>query len=165
MISKRNAIIIVGGFFVVAIIILSVVGILKNNNPSNTTGYKDPGSGETVISGNAPQGSADSLENAIIFPGFSDLINRGLSPTQIQTIQSTFAGYSLKQSTKFKEVSLTIDSIRHILPQGESTTQTLNFDVTVDRKTAYFVSVEYQDTTSCSVKIYAADKTTLLFTQ
>lgn len=152
----------------IALIVASIVGFTRSNTttqPSSDT-YVDPGSGETIVNnGKSRQGSEASLKNSIVYLGFSKLIDRGLSPVQIQSIQSAFKSYSLKQTDKFKEVSLTVDSIRHLLPQGESTTHTITFTATANRKISYFVTVEYSDTTSCITTIRSDDKSTILFTQ
>lgn len=160
--NKRT--IIIGAIIGVVIIILGIIGIVAQDKETGVdeTGYVDPGSGETIIEDKSPQGTDLSLENSIIYPGFSKLIDRGLSPEQIQSIQSVFAEYSLKQPEKFKEVSLTVDSVRRIIPQDNSRKQTLTFNVKVDRETDYFVSTSYENLTSINTKVYKADKTTLL---
>lgn len=165
MLSKNKIIILI--VVGVVIIIGGIVGIAlqsKDTAESDTSVYVDQGSGEEIIdSKNAPQGTDASLKNAIIYPGFSKLIDRGLSPVQIQSIQTTIADYSVQQDNKFKEVSLTIASMRHILPQGSSKTHTITFDIVANRKDAYYITVDYDNTDSCITKLYAADKTTLLF--
>lgn len=164
LLEKRN-IIIIGSIIGIIIIGLAIVGLTMQKNPEgqNETSYVDPGSGETIIdSDKSPQGTDLSLKNAIIYPGFSKLIDRGLSPAQVQSIQSVISEYSLKQSEPFKEVSLTVDSVRHILPQGESTTHMMTFELTVDRKTPYFVEAEYENMSSINTKLYSSDRKTLL---
>lgn len=164
MLSKNKIIIII----VVGVIIIigGIVGITiqsKDTAESDTSTYVDQGSGEEIIdSKNAPQGTDASLKNAIIYPGFSKLIDRGLSAVQIQSIQTTIADYSAQQDNKFNEVSLTTSSMRHILPQGASKTHTITFDIVTNRKDTHYVTVDYENTDSCITKLYAADKTTLL---
>jgi hypothetical protein len=147
------------------IISLAIVGFINQSQHESTDKetYTDSASGEEISNqNNAPQGSEASLENAIIYPGFSQLLDRGLTPVQIQSIQSTLSEYSLQQTEKFKEVSLVVASVRHILPQGESQTHTITFDIKVNRTDNYYVTVDYSDTDTCVTKLYAADKTTLL---
>jgi hypothetical protein len=163
--SKRN-LIIIGSIFGAVVIAMVVLGFIIQSNPNATTpdeqSYVDPGSGEVIKSDKAPQGTEESRKNAIIYPGFSKLIDRGLSPEQLQSVQQTIAEYSVENKKGFKEVSLTVDSIRHLLPQGESTTHTITYDITVNRKDKYFMTVAYSDTATCITKLYASDKTTLL---
>lgn len=164
MLEKRK-VIIIGLIVGMLIIVLSVVGFIQqtNNSSKKNNTYTDTGSGEQIKEGNTSnQGTELSLKNAIIYPGFSKLIDRGLSPIQIQSIQSTISEYSLQQKDKFKEVSLTTDSVRHILPQGNSTTHTLTFNIKVNRSSDYYITVTYSDTEKCITKLYKADKTTLL---
>jgi hypothetical protein len=163
MVNKRS-IIIIATLLGLAIIAMAIVGFTNQRSTNTPTGtYVDPGSGETIIdSDTSSQGPTASLKNTIIYPGFSRLIDRGLSPDQVQSVQLALAEYSFENKKNFKEVSLTVDSIRHLLPQGTSTQHTLTFDITVNRKDKYFMSVAYSDTATCVTKLYAADKTTLL---
>lgn len=160
--EKRN--IIIAATAGIVLIALGIIGLtMQNNSSDEKTTYVDPGSGETIVDGDkSTQGTELTLENSIIYPGFSKLIDRGLSPEHIQSVQSVITNYSLQQEDKFKEVSLTVDSVRHILPQGESTTHTISFDVVVDRETGYFVTVDYDDMTSSTTKLYKSDRKTLL---
>ncbi|HET8884009.1 MAG TPA: hypothetical protein VFM68_00885 [Candidatus Saccharimonadales bacterium] len=150
----------------VAIVILGIVGIvaqLQGETTPEPDVYVDPGSGEKIIDTEKAQHGDDiTFENSIIYPGFSTLIERGLSPVQVQSVQSTIEKYSIQQPEKFKEVSLNIDSMRHLLPQGGSQAHTLTFDIKVDRQTDYYMTVEYEDTESAVTKLYKSDKTTLL---
>lgn len=163
--SKRN-LIIIGSIFGVVVIAMVILGLIMQSNSDEAApdeqGYVDPGSGEVIKADKAPQGTEESRKNAIIYPGFSKLIDRGLSPEQLQSVQQTIAAYSVENKKDFKEVSLTVDSIRHLLPQGESTTHTLTYDITVNRKDKYFMTVAYSDMVTCVTKLYASDKTTLL---
>lgn len=166
MLSKNKAIIVIILISLV-VIVGAVVGFVSqssNSQSSKDSGdtYSDPGSGERIGQDNAPQGTDASLENAIIYPGFSKLLDRGLTPTQIQSIQATIAEYSQQQEEAFKEVSLTTDSMRHLLPKDGSSTHTVTFDVVVDRTDNYYVTVEYADIENCVTKIYTGDKKTLL---
>lgn len=164
MIIEKRTIIIIAAIFGVAIISLAVIGFTQSTNKgADETVYTDPGSGEKIINGSkATQGTEASLENVIIYPGFSTLLDRGLTPIQVQLIQSTIFEYSLQQKDKFKEVSLAVDSFRHILPQGDSATHTLTFNIKVNRSDNYFISVQYENTTAVITKLYKSDKTTLL---
>jgi hypothetical protein len=164
--SKRH-IIIIGTVFGIIILGLAVAGFLMQSKQDATTpdeqGYVDPGSGEVIKSDKSPQASEDALKNAMIFPGFSNLLARGLSPEQIQAVQTTFIAYSLEHKKQFKEVSLQTDSIRHLLPQGESRMHMMTFDIEANRTEKYYTTVEYDNTTTAKTKLYASDKTTLLF--
>lgn len=163
MINKRSSIII-ATLLGLAVIVMAIIGFTSQRPTDTSNGtYVDPGSGETIIDGDtSSQGPTASLKNTIIYPGFSRLVDRGLSPDQVQSVQLALAEYSFENKKDFKEVSLTVDSMRHLLPQGTSTQHTLTFDITVNRKDAYFMTVAYSDTATCLTKLYKADKTTLL---
>lgn len=164
--SKRN-LIIIGSFFGAVIIILGVVGFVTQSRPNAASpdekGYVDPGSGEVIKSDKSPQGTEDANKNAVIFPGFSKLLDRGLSTEQIQSIQSTIIAYSLQKNEKFKEVSLDVSSMGHMLPTDTANYHSVYFSITVNRATKYFIDTQYENTTSIKTKIYKDDTTTLLF--
>lgn len=165
--SKRT-IIIIGSVFGLIVITLAIIGFATQSTQKDAAapdekGYVDPGSGEVIKSDKSPQGTEEATKNAVIFPGFSKLINRGLSPEQIQAIQSTLISYSIEKEKRFKEISLQVDSVRHILPQGASRTHTLTFDIVTNRTDKYYVTAEYDNSSTAKTKLYASDKTTLLF--
>lgn len=148
-----------------AILVLAIVGftLQSQHGSQNEEVYADPSSGEKIIkSDNAPQGSEASLKNLIIYPGFSNLLERGLSPEEIQSIQATIAEYSLNQETRFEEVSLVVDSMRYIKSSENTEMSSLTFDLKVNRKDDYHMTVTPIDDETSVTKLYAADKTTLL---
>lgn len=160
---KRNLILIgsaVGA--VMLIIVIIVLSVSKAPQTHDKSGYTDPGSGEVIKSDKAPNGE-DGAANTTIYPGFSKLIDRGLSPSQVQSIQSMITAYADEKKKHFKEVSLQVDSIRHILPQGTSRTHTLTFNLTVDRSDVYYMTAEYDNTETIHPKLFTADKKTLLY--
>jgi hypothetical protein len=164
--SKRT-IIIIGSVFALLIITLAVIGFTQKSSPTAVTpdeeGYVDPGSGEVIKSDKSPQGTEESRENAMIFPGFSKLLERGLSAEQIQSIQSTIIAYSLEKNAGFKEVSLDVSSMGRLLPKDNNGLHSVYFNITVNRKTKYFIDTQYNDTTTIKTKIYQEDAKTLLF--
>lgn len=163
-IQNRRTIVIISAVIGVGIIILAIIGFVtqKDNTPQQDR-YTDPGSGETVVKDpNSTQGGEESLKNAILYPGFSKLVDRGLTPIQVQSVQVTLAEYSFDNKKNFKEISLVTDSLRHIIPQETSQTHTLTFDVKADRKTDYYMTVEYQNATDVVTRLYESDKKTLL---
>jgi len=160
MMLNRRTIIVIAAIVGLGIIILAIIGFTRAAEKDTT--YTDPGSGEKIIDDKTQQGTDKSLKNAIIYPGFSTLVDRGLTPIQIQNVQSTIAEYSSKQKERFKEVSLVTDSVRHVLPEGASQTHTLTFNVKVNRTTDYYMTVEYENVTDVVTRIYSSDKKTLL---
>ena len=163
--SNRNLIIF--GSIAGAILIIGAV-LVSSSQPKGSTvpderGYKDPGSGEILKNDKAPQGP--DAEATMIFPGFSKLIDRGLSPAQVQSIEGAIKNYAVEKNKKFKEVSLQVDSVRRILPQGTSRTHGVNFDIVIDRSDKYHIMTAYENTDTIRTKLYTADKKTLLFEQ
>lgn len=164
----RQRTIIIASIIGILIIALAVAGIMVKRPAANTSStYYDKNSGDTVIENNqSQQGSDASLANSTIWLGFSTLLDRGLSPDQIQSIQTTIKKYALQQNSRFKEVSLTVASYRHTLPKSiDDPTHVLAFDITVNRTDAYHVSVSYTDTQSCVTSLYTSDQKTLLIQQ
>jgi hypothetical protein len=157
---NRQTTVIIAAFVGIAIVILAIMGFMRAAEKDTT--YSDPASGEKIITDKSQQGTDKSLKNSIIYPGFSTLIDRGLTPVQIQAVQSPIADYSAKQKDRFKEVSLVTDSYRHILPQGASNTHTITFNIKVDRTKEYYMTVEYEDTETTVTRLYSSDKKTLL---
>ena len=161
-IQNRRTILIISAVVVLIIIGLAITGFLiqKDTTPQQDK-YNDPSSGETIINDpNSAQG--DESNNSILYPGFSKLIDRGLTPIQLQSVQLTIAEYSFDKKKDFKEVSLVTDSLRHILPPETSQTHTLTFTVKVDRTTDYYMEVAYENATDVVTRLYASDKKTLL---
>jgi hypothetical protein len=161
---SKQKVIFIGLVIGVIVIILSIVGFVqRDDSDTSTTTRTDKASGEQIKEATtSQQGTDTSLKNSIVYPGFSKLIDRGLSPLQIQSIQSTISAYSLQQEEPFTEVSLVTDSVRHILPQGESTTHMLTFELKANQVKDFYMTAEYKDTSSVITRLYAPDKTTLL---
>lgn len=164
LLEKRN-LIIVGVTIGIVTIAAIAIGFAVQTNKSETATevYVDPGSGETIITDNkSPQGSEASLKNAIIYPGFSKLLDRGLSTEEIQSIQTTIAEYSLEQEERFKEVSLVVASMRYVKSSENPEISSLTFELKVNRKNDYYMTVTPIDDETSTTKLFAADKTTLL---
>ena len=160
MMLNRRTVIVIAAVIGIGVIILAIIGFTRATEKDTT--YTDPSSGEKIITDKSQQGTDSSLKNAIIYPGFSTLLDRGLTPVQVQSIQSTIAEYSLQQKDRFKEVSLVVDSYRHLLPEGSSMTETVTFNIKVDRSKDYYMTVEYANTTDVLTRLYTSDKKTLL---
>lgn len=168
--NNHKKIIIAIVLFVVLSIIAIVIAIVQNANTSNnrntSTTYTDPGSGETVIeSDNGPTVGSEDVLNTPTFLGFSQLTNRGLSSDQVELIKSALSAYSAKQDEKFKEISLNVSTITRMQPADDNAPDALEFSIKTNRSNDYFVRVEYMNISSITTKIFAVDKTTLLFTQ
>lgn len=169
--NNRKKIIIAIILFVILSVTAIVLAILQNANKSNnqttsSTTYTDPGSGETVVeNNNGPTAGSEQALNAPTFLGFSQLTNRGLSSDQVELIKSALSAYSAKQTDKFKEVSLTVSTITRVQPANDNDPDMLEFSIKTNRTNDYFVRVEYSNISSVTTKLFATDKTTLLFTQ
>lgn len=160
---------------IVAFVILSAIAITltiiqqnsKQSSDQNTSKtYTDPGSGETIIeSNNGPTTASGEAPTTPIFLGFSQLIDKGLSVNQVELIKSSLSTYSSKQNAQFKEVSLNVSTIKRIQPADDNAPDALEFSIKTDRTNDYFVHVEYSNISSITTKLFASDKTTLLFTQ
>jgi hypothetical protein len=169
--EKKRIIFIVGITVVVMIIagaiLYFVVPKSSSNQPVIGSVYHDPSSGESIAENSHLRQSAkdSNLPDQPTYLGFSKLIDYGLSSSQLIQVKSALYNYSQKQSTKFTEISLVIDSVRQPDPAPGSRVLSYEFNIKVNRSDDYFMRVEFTDTSSCTVTIYKADKTTLLFTQ
>lgn len=165
--SKRNLIII--GTIVVILLVSSFIFAASRKPDAapvpDEKGYVDPGSGETIKNDKDSNVPEEAKKDYILFAGFSKLIERGLSAGQVQQIQTMLKKYSADNDKKFTEVSLQVDSMRRILPQGTSRTHTLTFNIVANRQDIYFVKAEYSNTSTVKTTLYKADKTTQLFQQ
>lgn len=160
MMLNRRTMIVIAAIIGVSMIVLAIIGFTRAAEKDTT--YTDPASGEKIIDDKTQQGTDKSLKNSIIYPGFSTLIDRGLTPIQVQEVQSAIAEYSSKQKDRFKEVSLNVESMRHLIPKEPSRIHTLTFDLKVNRTADYYMTVEYENATDVVARLYSSDKKTLL---
>ena len=165
-----NKKVIITGVILLLIIGLGVAGFFlkgkQATKPAPST-YTDPGTGKQITD-NAPlsQGDADNPDPLRpIFIGFTTLTDRGLSQSQRTQVENAIYSYSSQQSLGFKEVSLTVSSLETTPLGSNSPDYYMNFMITVNRKTQYYVHVSYSDFMNCTTAIYESDKTTHLFTQ
>lgn len=166
---NRKTIIILAILFAV-IVGLGIFGLLfanKNEQNQDTASYVDPGTGKELV-GDIPltQSSEENPDpSRPTFIGFTILNDRGLSVSQRTQVENALYAYSSKNSLGFKEVSLTVDSIKTTPPGSTEPGYYMNFNITVNRSEQYYIDVTYNDFTSCMTRIYKSDKTTFLFAQ
>jgi hypothetical protein len=146
------------------VIIIGGASLIANNNKKAadtkkdvTTGngeYYDPNSKQTVSD---PEGkSPDNYgrnPDAPIFLGTSNLLDYGVGSDQEQDLQFAIFQYFNGNKQKVKEVSVVVDSIAPVPHDrnSASTTETINFDIVVDRKTKYKVRMDYFDLSSAQI--------------
>lgn len=162
---NRRTLIIVASVLGVGILALAILGFLRANQQAGSdTAYTDPGSGEVIRNDKSQQGSDLSVEKTIVWLGFSTLLQRGLTADQITSTQDVITKYSNTQPERFKEVSITTDSYRHLLPnESPDHAHKITFDMTANRTNKYYVEIIIDDDTSTThTKLFKDDKTTLL---
>lgn len=168
--DNRKVILIIGITVAVMIVAGFIIFLVapKSSKPIAQQSLRyDQSSGESVVENSPLKQSAhnSNLPDQPTYLGFSKLIDYGLSSAQLTQIKTALYNYSQKQSTKFTEISLVIDSVRQPDPAPGSRVSSYEFNIKVNRSDDYFMRIEFTDTSSCTVTIYKADKTTLLFTQ
>lgn len=166
--TRQQRIILIG-IAVAFILIGSFIFLVSRMTPTSQKEgviYTDPGSGEMVYdNSDLSQSSIDNpTGDTITYLGFSFLSEIGLTQEQIAHTKATIQAYSEAQSEKFTEVSLDKSSVRQIMPSGTSSSITVQFNVTANRETVYYVTTEYDAGSFVVTKLYSDDKTELLFT-
>lgn len=129
---------------------------------SCTIEYKDPGSGETVLT--TPNKSPENVgENPITFLGFAALINDyGMTFDQVKALRSEFKNYSKSLETPIKELSITVKSVETTI--NPDTADVIDkFTVTVDRESTLNAEVEYFGIDDPSLKLYNPDDNTQVY--
>lgn len=153
----------------VAVALVVIIGgaalVANNKDKSNNTkdftngqgDYYDPNSGETVSD---PDGKTPDTygrnPDAPIFLGTSKLLDYGVGADQEQDLQFAIFQYFNGNKQKVKEVSVVVDTIAPVPHDrnSASTTETINFDIVVDRKTKYKVKMDYFDLSSAQIFMY-----------
>ena len=163
---NRRTLIIVASVLALGTIVLAVLGFMRASHKDDSTekGYTDPGSGEVIRgSDKSQQGTDLTIEKTTIWLGFSTLLDRGLTPNQITSIQSVITKYGDQQTERFKEVSLDTKSYRHLSPTDTGDNSSLiTFNLTVNRTNKYYVEAKAIDTKTIHTKLFTDDKKTLL---
>lgn len=168
--DNRKILFVVGSIMAIMIAVGFII-FLVVPKPEKPIGQQslhyDQSSGESVVENSPLSQSAgeSNLPDQPTYLGFSKLIDYGLSTSQLTQVKTALYNYSLKQSKKFTEVSLVLDSVRQPDPAPGSRLSSYEFNIKVNRSDDYFTRIEFTDTSSCTVTLYKADKTTLLFTQ
>lgn len=161
--------IIIGSVCGLALIGLAIYGAThqQSSTPQQQATYTDPNNGKQIID-NAPykQSSVNNPDpQRPTFISFTDLTDQGLSQDQLDQVENAIYSYSSQKSLGFTEVSLIANSIQTTPPGSTDPGYYIHFSFTVNRKTTYYAEVTYTDFSSCTTKLFTADKQTLLFTQ
>lgn len=113
--------------------------------------YHDPGSGETVEETPNQTPELAGRTNNIVYLGFAKLIDIGVSFDQVNKLRAEFLGYSSTQKTPIEEISITINSIRDTVDEGNVT---LTCSVTIDRSSAVNAKIQYFGIGDPTLKLY-----------
>lgn len=163
---NRRTLIILISVLGVGMITLAILGFMRAGQKNGTAeqGYTDPGSGEVIRGDDKSQQGTDlTIEKTTVWLGFSTLLQRGLTASQITDVQTVITKYGDQQAERFKEVSIDTKSYRHIIPEDiNDTSSTITFDLTANRTQKYYVEVKILDTKTVHTKLFKDDKTTLL---
>lgn len=127
----------------------------KSADTSTTNVYTDPGSGEKISnpSGKAPESYNNTSESSIAYLGFSNLLNIGVTNTQLTFLRSYFAEYALQQKKPYHEISIVLTSLQQTIDEG-SGKKTLSFVVVFDRTTKVDAVVIYYSINDVILNLY-----------
>lgn len=127
----------------------------QNSDPNKPGVYTDKGSGETVTNNKqAPQTYGTNGES-ITYLGVSELLMVGVSKYQVAALKSALESYAKTLSPEAKEFSITTKTIKVASrdPESEDTSESVDFDLVVDRKTTYKATLRYFDLSSAQLTI------------
>lgn len=155
----------------VLVVGIGVVATMVSNHNKNahkktndiTTGqgdYYDPNSHQTVSNpaGKTPE-NYGATTDAPIFLGTDALLNNSLTDTQVGDYKFAIYQYFKQANIKSTEVSIAVNTIAvppHD-PNSASTTQTITFNIVVNRKDTYRVSMDYSNFDTVDLRL--ADNT------
>jgi len=112
--------------------------------------YNDPGSGEKVIT--KPNKTPENvMGHDIVTLGFTKLIDRGVSKSQVDKLKLYFLDYSNTLETPINEISISTDSIGKLVDEG---LVNIDFEITIDRKDKLTAEVQYLGFDDPSLKLF-----------
>lgn len=162
----RKRLIVIGIVVLAVVIVVGVVAATisshnKNNANKNkvkdiTTGqgdYYDPNSHDTVSNpaGKTPE-NYGATTDAPVYLGVDALLNNSLTDTQVGDYKFAVYQYFKSAGIKTTQVSVAVDTI--VAPHNpDSTTQTMTFNIVVNRKDTYKVSMDYSDLDTIDLRL------------
>jgi len=156
-------------FISIAVVVMILIGAILYilfGRPTQTSEQYDPVSKETVSSpvGKSPE-NYNQDPNQPLFLGFGDLLSRGITEDQLVAIKDTFTAYSRNNNNSVKQVSLSVDSIQHIIPADNTsdTSETYLSNGVINEKTNFKVTIIAITVTSVQVIIYDQSGKTVLY--
>jgi hypothetical protein len=169
--DRRKFIIIVIGVFAFVVIIGIAAVMISNHAKKNsssktkdiTTGssdYYDPNSHQTVSNpaGKTPD-TYGATTDAPIYLGTDALLSNSLTDTQVGDYKFAIYQYLKQANIKATEVSIAVETVvvpPHD-PNSTSMTQSITFNIVINRKDTYRVEIDYTDLDSIDLKL--ADNT------
>jgi len=110
----------------------------------NSGTYYDKNSGQTYSN---PVGKTPETYNTTggqpTYLGFSNLLDYGLSDSQLSTLEAAFYSFVQQQHLSTKAISITVASISSSSVDPNTGNSTLSFYVVFDQKTTYKAQVQY----------------------
>ena len=155
----KNKIILVSVIFVLFIGLISIIFILVNSSgdktkdPTITERYIDPGSGETVITTPNKTPEINGKNNEAVVLGSSRFTEVGITDTQIHKLWSCFSDYASLQKPALQEISIIVASINKINTDPTTSENNIDFEITVDRKTALKARIIYSGLSNLKLEI------------
>lgn len=124
------------------------------NDTDYTEIYTDPGSGEKVIT-NPNKTPEDVMGHDIVTLGFTKLLDRGVTKSQVDKLKSYFLDYSNTLESPIDEVSISTETIGKLVDDG---LVNIDFEIKIDREKTLTAEVEYLGLGDPSLKLFDKGK-------
>lgn len=169
--SPKNKIVIIIVSFIIFFIVLCVIYYVNTSKSNKTTvildkskvnQYIDPGSGEVVSDPPGKAKEKTDSSNSVVFLGFSNLLDHGITYKQFTKLKSHFKQYGAEKKITIKEVSMTVSSYKSNF-DNKSGELIMNFEVTINRKDKYNAKVTYKDLAMPVLYLYDQKTNNLVF--
>lgn len=154
-VSPRGRQILIGGITMLIILPLFyfVYNASSNSDPRKQGTYYDKGSGETVTNTNQTPETFGTDGQNVTFLGISDLLTVGVSKFQIAALKSALKDYGNTRSPEAKEFSITTKTIEVAESSEDSTSDSVDFEIKVDRKDTYKTTLRYFNLSSAQLTL------------
>lgn len=153
--SPRGRQILIGAItlFIVLPLFYVLYTATSNSDPRKQGTYYDKGSGETVTNTNQTPETFGTDGQNVTYLGVSDLLTVGVSKFQVNALKSALADYGNTRSPQAKEFSITTKTIEVAESSEESTSDSVSFEIKVDRKDTYKATLRYFDLSSAQLTL------------
>ena len=130
---------------------------------SCTITYKDPCSGETVITNPNQTPETNGRVNNVIILGSSRLTEVGITDNQKKKLWAELSDYAASQKEPIKEIGICVKTIDRINTDEETGKNSIDFTITVDRKNDLNAKITYSGLNNIDLEISNPESKDQLF--